>query len=375
MKTLKFLIEKEFKQILRSKMVMGLILLFPVMTMWIFPWAIDYEVKDIRVNVVDESQGTYSQRLIQKIDASKYFRINATLPDYTTAYRGIETADCDIILQIPPAFDRDLIKTRSSSVMLSANAVDGTRGMLANNYLMQVVNDFSSELRAGQVAALALFPQASLPVIHIQSRYKFNERLEYKYYMIPAFMVILLTLICGILPAINIVGEKEQGTIQQINVTPVQKFSFILAKLIPYWIIGIIVETIAIICTWSIYGMVPQGNILLVYLLSFVYIVSISGLGIVVSNYSETTQQASFLIMFFILIIYLLSGMFTPVSSMPYWAQIIAYCNPLTYFVQVLRLLYLNGSRFADIAQSTGIILIFGIILNLWAVISYKKRT
>lgn len=375
MKTLKYLIEKEFKQMFRNTLIPKMIVMYPVMVLLVFPWAISFEIKNIRVDVVDHSKSVYSQRLTDKVAASHYFILNDTPPDYRTALQNMERGETDLILEIPASFDRDMVKIRSSGVGVAVNSVNGTQGLLGSNYMMQIVNDFSANLRSELMHTIPR--QAStrpIPQIQVVPQYRFNPEMDYKNFMIPGFMALLLTLICGILPALNIVSEKETGTIHQINVTPVSKIGFIIAKLIPYWVVGMIIMLISITVAWLMYGLCPPTGILTVLFAGIVFIFSISGMGIIISNYSETMQQASFLVMFFILIIILLSGMFTPVSGMPVWAQLIASANPFTYLTSSLRMLYLNGSTLRDVSGNLLILGIFALILNGWAVLSYRKR-
>jgi len=373
MATLKFLIEKEFKQTLRNSIIPKLIVGYPIMVMLIFPWAINFEVKNIKVSVVDHNNSAYSHRLIQKVDASKYFIVNNITSNYNDAMVDIEKADADIILEIQPFFDENMVKNKTAEVMLSANSVNGTRGLLGNAYLSQIMNDYSSELRS-ELAHTGMPSRQRMSAINIIPQYKFNVNLDYKLFMIPALMVMMVTLICGILPALNIVSEKENGTIQQINVTPISKYHFILAKLIPYWIIGVIILSISFGVVGLVYGIWPAGGFLPLYVSSFVFIIGISGLGIIISNYSETLQQAMFLAFFFILIIILLSGLFTPIASMPKWAQIVARSNPLSYFMEIMRMVYLKGSSYSGIAKPLLSLLAFAGGFNTWAVLSYRKR-
>lgn len=191
--------------------------------------------------------------------------------------------------------------------------------------------------------------------------------------MIPALMVMLLTMLCGFLPALNIVGEKEAGTIEQINVTPVGKFTFILAKLIPYWLIGFVVLTLCFILAWALYGIFPAGHFLVIYFFAIIFVLAVSGLGLVISNHSATMQQAMFVMWFCMLILILMSGLFTPVRSMPEWAQWITMLNPLKYFMQVMRMVYLKGSGFIDLLPQLGALLAFALFFNIWAVKSYRK--
>ncbi|MDD4728073.1 MAG: ABC transporter permease [Dysgonamonadaceae bacterium] len=372
MGTLKFLIEKEFKQTLRNSIIPKLIIGYPIMVMLIFPWAINFEVKNIKVSVVDHNNSVYSQRLIQKVDASKYFIINNITSSYNEAMIDIEKNHADIILEIQPSFDKNIVKSKRADVMLSANSVNGTRGLLGNAYLSQILNDYSAELRS-ELAHTGVPSRQKMSFISTIPQYKFNKNLDYKVFMIPALMVMMVTLICGILPALNIVSEKENGTIQQINVTPVNKYQFILAKLIPYWIIGFIILSIAFVVVGLLYGIWPAGGFLPLYVSSLIFIIGISGFGLIISNYSATLQQAMFLAFFFILIIILLSGLFTPIASMPKWAQIVAHSNPLSYFMEIMRMIYLKGSSYSGIAAPLLSLLGFAVGFNMWAVLSYSK--
>lgn len=371
MKIIPFLIEKEFKQIRRNAIIPKMILAYPVMVLLIFPWAINFEVKNIKIDIVDNCKSVYSQRLTNKIDASKYFILNDVPSSYEKAMDDIETGKAHIILEIPASFDKDLAKEQTAEVRVAANAVNSTQGLLGNSYITTIIQDFSNEMRTELAPQMML---AKTPTIEIVPNYKFNPKLDYKLFMLPAFIALIVTLICGILPALNIVIEKETGTIQQINTTPVRKFDFILAKLIPFWIIGVVILSISCLVAWIVYGLLPLGSFVTIYFAAIIYIIGISGLGIIVSNYSETLQQAMFLIMFFILIVILMSGLFSPVSAMPQWAQAIAYGNPLTYFIKILRLVYLKGSSLAEITKPLLTLLLFAFVLNLWAVLSYRKR-
>jgi ABC-2 type transport system permease protein len=207
----------------------------------------------------------------------------------------------------------------------------------------------------------------------LNTQYKFNPHLDYKVFMIPALMVMLLTMIAGFLPALNIVGEKEAGTIEQMNVTPVKRLMFVLSKLIPYWVIGFFILSICMGVAALVYQLYPVGSLLTIYFFASIYILVVSGFGLVVSNYSNTMQQAMFVMFFFVMVFLLMSGLFTPVSSMPDWAQKITVFNPLKYLMQVMRLVYLKGSAFGEMIPQFLALCGFAVGLNAWAVMSYRK--
>ena len=180
-------------------------------------------------------------------------------------------------------------------------------------------------------------------------------------------------MLCGFLLALNIVSEKETGTIEQINVTPVTKFEFIISKMIPYWLIALFVLTECIILAWVAYGIYPAGNIALVYLLSMILALIFSGIGLIISNYSEAMQEAMFVMFFIVMFVMLLSGLFTPVSSMPDWARKMTILNPVAYFIDGMRTVFIRGGGLTSIARNVLVLLLFAAIINVWAVVSYKK--
>ena len=369
---LKFLLEKEFKQIRRNPFLPRLIFIFPAIIMLILPWAANQEIKNVKVSVVDHDHSTLSERLIQKIGSSSYFRVTDISETNNKAMSSIESGNADIILEIENHFEKNLITTGAGHVMISANSVNGTKGGLGSSYLRSMLSDYTAELKEEYST-----PHSGngMPGFKISTQYKFNPHLDYKVFMIPALMVMLLTLLTGFLPALNIVSEKEAGTIEQINVTPVKKIIFVFAKLLPYWIIGIIVILICIGLAALVYGLYPAGNLLTIFLFASIYILVVSGMGLVISNYSETMQQAMFVMFFFLLILILMSGLFTPIASMPGWAQVITWFNPLKYFMEVMRLVYLKGSVFREMIPQFFTLCGFAFTLNTWAIISYKKSS
>jgi len=367
---LRFLVEKEFKQTFRNNIIPKLLVGLPMMVIFIFPWAANQEITNIKAIVVDEDHSSYSNRLTEKIGASSYFNLAAVSNSYEEALVKVEREKADMILDIRPDFEKDLINQGTSEVMISANAVNIIKGGLGSTYMMGIVRDFAGEIRSEKIQSQG---KTVLPVINVVTQNRFNPFLDYKMMMIPALMVVLMTIVCGFLPALNIVSEKEIGTIEQINVTPVKKFMFILAKLIPYWTIGLAVFTFCLILAALLYGLVPAGNLLTVYLSVFLYILVLSGFGLIISNHSSTMQQALFVMFFFLIILILISGLFTPIASMPDWAQTFTLFNPLRYFIEIMRMVYLKGSNISQLANQLTALSVFAVILNAWAILSYRK--
>ena len=354
---IKYLIQKEFIQIRRNAFLPRLIILFPIVIMCVMPWVMSMEVKNIVVDVVDIDHTVESQRLVRQIAASNYFIFNGQKASYQEAMKDVEKGYADIILEI-----------RDGKYLIAANAVNGTKGSMGSAYLSQIVN---SQLSTPNSQRLRVGEQSSgiLSTLNL-----YNKHQNYKLYMIPALLAIVMMLMTGFLPTLNIVGEKESGTIEQINVTPVSKWAFILSKLIPYWLIALFVVTICLLLAWLIYDLTPAGPLWLVYVLAMLLALFFSSFGLIISNYSDTMQQAIFVMWFFIVCIMLLSGLFTPTRSMPDWAYLTTYINPMHYFIDAIRTVFVRGGGFREVAHQVLALLAIGLFMATWAVRSYKKN-
>jgi ABC-2 type transport system permease protein len=365
------LIEKEFKQFIRNEFMPRLVVILPCLVMLIMPWAADLEIKNVNVSIVDGDHSGYSAQLTGKIMASKYFTLKDVSSTYYQAIESVENGDTDLVLEIPYGFESRFVRENVSKLLISVNTVNGTKGLIGSSYLSMTVRDFAEKLLDEN--GILLSESMTVPVIEVATQTLFNPQMEYKIFMVPALMVMLLTLISGFFPAVNIVNEKERGTIEQINVSPVRKITFIISKLIPYWIIGFVVLTVCFTIAYFMYGLFPAGSFVTLYIISLIYVFAISGLGLVISNYSDTMQQSMFMMFFFIIVFVLMSGLFTPIRSMPQWAQNITIFNPLRYFIQAMRNVYMKGNDFSEISMHTIALSCFAIALNIWAIFSYKK--
>ena len=356
---IKYLIQKEFLQIRRNAFLPKLIIMFPIVIMCVMPWVMQMEVKNIVVDVVDIDHTVESQRLVQQIAASNYFIFGGQKATYAEAIKDIEKGRVDVILEI-----------RDGKYLIAANAVNGTKGAMGSAYLSQIVTS-RQQIVNSQLSILNLY----------------NKGQNYKLFMIPALFAIVMMLMTGFLPTLNIVGEKEflptlnivgekeAGTIEQINVTPVSKWAFILAKLIPYWLIALFVITVCLLLAWLVYGITPVGPVWLIYVLAMLLALFFSSFGLIVSNYSDTMQQAMFVMWFFVVSIMLLSGLFTPTRSMPQWAYLTTYINPMHYFIDAIRTVFIRGGGLHETAHQVLALAGIGTLMSCWAVQSYKKNS
>lgn len=368
MRTVKFLLEKEFRQIFRNRSIIALIAVMPLIQLLILPLAADYEVKNINLSVIDHDHSSYSRDLVSTITASGYFRLVSYDATFNQSMKLIEADKADLILEIPAHFEKNLVRDGREQLMIAVNAINGMKAGLGANYLGTIVRNYNDKLQSASVNA----EQASVIEVHYSNWY--NPMLNYRLFMVPGILAILVTMIGGFLSALNIVKEKETGTIEQINVTPIKKHHFILGKLIPFWILGNVVFTLGLLVAWLRYGIVPEGSLLLLYCFVAVYLLAVLGFGLLVSTFCETQQQAMFIMFFFIMIFILMGGLFTSIDSMPGWAKMVTGLNPLSYLIDVMRLVILKGSGWKDILPHLGVIAIFALVLNGCAIANYSKK-
>ncbi|MBQ2702591.1 MAG: ABC transporter permease [Alistipes sp.] len=364
MRTFIVLVQKEFLQIKRNSFLPKLIIAFPIMIMLLMPLIMTMDVKNVNVAVVDLDRSTTSRRIASHIEASEYLTLATA--EYPLAMEALEQGEVDVILQIPDHFERDMMGGTAEKISITANAVNATKGGMGMQYVVQTIARTLAELRGEKS------PVGVSELVTIENRY--NPTLNYRHYMIPGLMIILFILICGFLPALSIVGEKESGTIEQINVTPVSRLTFTLSKLLPYWLIGLFVLTVAMAVAWLVYGLIPVGSVGLIYLGAILFIFVISGFSLTIANFSDTMQQTMFVMFFFIMIFMLMSGLLTPVDSMPEWAQRFTLILPPRYFVEILRSVYLKGTTFVDMWYNFAALGCFALIFNVLATITYKKQ-
>ncbi|MBL7723840.1 MAG: ABC transporter permease [Chitinophagaceae bacterium] len=372
MRTLKYLLQKEFRQIFRDPSILRLIFIMPVIQLIILPFAADYEIKNIKLAVIDHDHSSYSRNLIAKIASSGYFILTNYTGSYSEAMGKLEHDKADLILEVPVSFEKELVKESESKLFLAVNAINGVKAGLGSAYLRSIIQDYNKEVRTEWIQFPRFDPETNIAVTYSNW---FNPSMNYKIFMVPGILVLLLTMVGANLTAINIVREKEIGTIEQINVTPVSKVHFILGKLIPFWILGLAVFTLGLGIARLFYGITPAGNMMTVYVFAAVYLLAVLGLGLLISTYADNQQQAMLISFFLMMIFILLGGLYTSIDSMPSWAKAITKANPVSYFIEVIRMVVLKGSGLADIKSQLLTISGFAIVLNGWAILNYHKRS
>lgn len=366
MRILKFLLKKEIKQFFRDPFLSRFIFIYPVVMMCVIPWMMTMEVKNIDLVIVDNDNSALSQRIVSKVSASDYFTLVGVSGSYESALKQLESGKADAVAEIPAHFQSLLAKGKESALNTVANGVNPTKGSLGLQYYMGMVGSAVGEFMTEE--------GLQIPLSDISVKYLYNPTLNYRYYMVPAIMIILLILVCGVFVALNLVNEKERGTIEQINVTPVSRLAFTLAKIIPYLIMGMVVLALSMIVAWLMYGLSPSGSIWAILLATFLFAVIMNGLGVTIANFCDNMLQAILMIYFVFIIFIMMTGLLTPVDSMPGWAYYFSFFLPPRYFIDIFRAVYLKGVGIPDLWSQFLALAGFAILFAVLATVTYKKR-
>lgn len=366
------LLRKEFKQIFRNRLMIPVIFVVPIVQMLLLTYAASLEMKNIDMVIVDPDLSAASRGLSSSFSASPFFTVKGNVDNYKEAESMLISDHTDVILRFSPSFEEELVNNEPASVQLIVNAINATQAGLSNAYCNQIIQDYNSRVRAEW---FGLDKGEGLISMDYSLAYWYNDMLDYKIYMFSGILVILVTLIGMLLTAINLVTEKELGTAEQMNVTPMLKYQFILAKLLPFLLIALFELAFGLTVGRLLFDLPIRGSLLLLFGVATVYLVVALGMGLFLSTVSNTQQQMMFIAFFFMITFILMSGVFTPTESMPSWAQKANLINPMAYFMKTMRMVLLKGSGFADISREFYSLLIMGVTILTLAITNYRKTT
>lgn len=372
MRTILTLIQKEFIQIFRNKTMLPIIFIVPIVQLLVLVYAANLEMKQINLYFIDNDNSSVSTELIGKFKGSPFFSVNRS-ESLTNAESKLKEGKADAVLIIPIHFEKRLQKENKSEIQLLFNAINGTAASISNVYCKMIIMKFNQEII---INSGNLYPDlAQHETINIENSFWYNPKLDYKIYMSSGILVILVTVISMFLSGINLVREKEIGTIEQINVTPIKKYQFIIGKLIPFLIIALFELAFGLLIAKLLFNLPILGSLWLLFGVASVFLITTLGIGLFMSTVAQTQQQVMFLSFFFMLVFILMSGIFTPVESMPVWAQKVNYINPIAWFMRVIRMILLKGSGFSNIKTEFSVLLAYGITIISLAVWRYRKTS
>lgn len=370
MRTILYILQKEFRQVFRDKAMLPIIFIIPMIQLLILSFTATFEIKNTNISIIDHDKSVESRNLIRKFDGSPFFTLN----DYYSSYnQGVEALKNGLIHQliiIEPEFSKNLEREGNANVMIITDAINGSAASIMNAYAFNILLDYNKEIVIEHYPKLQL-----IDPIRISISNWYNPQLNYITYMVPGILVLLVTIIGMFLSGMNIVKEKELGTIEQINVTPIQKYQFIVGKLLPFWLIALFEFGFGLLIARMIFGVPMLGNLGLQFGSAAIYLLVVLGMGLFISTFADTMQQAMFLSWFFMVIFILMSGLFTPIESMPDWAQTLNKINPIAYFIQINRMIMLKGSGFSDFSRLFYSMLAYAVGMISLSVWRYRKVT
>ena len=373
MRTVLYLIQKEALQVLRDRVMLFQIIMIPIVQLLLVTSAATFEVQQAEVHLVDADHTPASRRVADAVRASEHFTINEQSASAEAANRSLRARRADLVLHVPPQFEHDLVTGQTPDVRLVVSGEKASAGVV-QSYAQQILQDVAAEY-GGELRMQAASAGANPAHLDVRSRLRYNAALEYDDYMAIGILTLLVTLIGTLLTAQNIAREQEIGTIEQLNVTPITKGQFVAGKLLPFWGLGLAEFGVGLTVAWLAFDIPLRGSLPLVFGVAGVYLTVALGIGLWISTVVNTQQQAMF-VTFFVMVLYLfMSGLFTPVASMPTWAEWVAELSPLKHFIEILRTVLMKGAGPLDIWQPTAILAGYGALILSVAVRQYSKTS
>lgn len=370
MRTILYLLQKEFIQVSRNRTMLPIIFIMPLVQMLVLVYAATIELKKVDITVVDMDLSETSTRLTSKFEASTFFHLTRAQLSPAETDQLLLKGKANLVVTFPHGFEQDLKRNDQASLQVMVDAINGSAAELSNAYLQTVIADYNQKIRAEMMGVPKFTPPEQVNVI---PAYWYNPELNFKFYMAPGVLVILVTIIGLFLSSLNLVREKEMGTIEQLNVTPIKKYQFIIGKMMPFLIIALLDLTFGLLVAKIVFGLPFRGNILTLYIFTSLYLFLIMSIGLFVSAISETQQQVLFVSFFFLIVFIIMSGLFTPVESMPLWAQKMDLINPIYYLIRIIRNVVLKGSGLFDMTRELLRLTVYGLIMFSLAVWRYRK--
>ena len=383
MRRILFLAHAEMLHVVRDRATLAQVLIVPIVQLLVLANAATFLIRNTPTYVVDLDRTSTSRGIVTRLAASGHFRILGASASTDLANEALLAGTATMVVTVPHDFEASLVRTGRAPVELSVNAEKGSAASIVQAYASRILADYSAELtdrfRPGPRVARAGFeepaPVRGAPRIDVRVRGWYNPTLNYQHYMVPGILVALVTLIGTLLTAQNIAREKEMGTIEQLNVTPITKGQFIAAKLLPFWTLALVELAIGLLVGVLVFDVPIRGSLLLLFGVASVYLAAALGIGLWISTLVETQQQAMF-VTFFIMNVYLLmSGLFTPIDSMAPWVQAISEANPVRHFVTISRAVLVKGAGLPEISGPLALLVASAVFVLVFAVRQYSKRT
>jgi ABC-2 type transport system permease protein len=364
------LMKKELLELRRDPRLFGVVIIAPIMQLAVLGYAATTDVKDIPIAIVDADRSSASRDLVHRFETSANFKIVAMPGSTSEIDPYLDRGEAWMALSIPPDYGQRVASGRPTSIQIVADGTDSNSTGVAMGYAQTLIGGYIQDLTADAAPGM---PVGGL--VRPEVRVWFNARLESRDFMIPGIVALLLLVITTNLSAMAIVREKEIGTLEQLNVTPLARWELITGKLLPYALIGIIDVVLVLVVAIYWFEVPMRGSIALLFGMCMIYLLSTLGLGLFVSTISKTQQQAMMTAIFFFLTpMMYLSGFIFPIENMPAWIQQITYLIPLRYFLVIVRGIFQKGIGLEILWPQALALFAWGAVVLTLATLRSSKR-
>jgi ABC-2 type transport system permease protein len=365
-----FLIRKEFLQLKRDRKMLPIVIIVPVLQLVVLGYAANMDVRHVPTAVLDRDNSRYSRDLAQSFFATEYFDQKGYLENEAAAEKALVEGSAAAVLVIPEGFSADILRGDTAQLQLLVDGTNSTEGTAILNYANVIVQEFQIEL-------LGAFDDAEFSSVPIEAipRVWYNPELESKNFMVPGILALLLMVVTMLLSSLAIVKEKELGTLEQINVTPIKPRQLIIGKLVPFVIIGFIDVLLVLAVSYFLFQVPFRGSFFFLFLMSIMFLATTLGLGLFISTVSQNQQQAMITSVFFVMLpMVFLSGFAFSIESMPRPIQFVTYLMPLRYYIVIIRGIFLKGTGITELWDQALILTLFGIGILTLAAARFRKR-
>jgi len=376
-RTIRFIIRKEFQQLRRDRRLLPMIFLSPVLQIALLGYASNMDVKDIPLAVCDQDKSVESRQLVSSFLESGSYVARAYLPDAASAEKDIEEGKSSLALIIPPGYGKSLTGEKTAPLQLLADGSDSQSAAIGLTYATLIVSRAQVARSEAKLSSLDPGVQRRILAVQVEPavRILYNPTLASRNFMVPAVLALILMVITTVLTSQAIVKEKEVGTLEQLIVTPITPGQLIIGKLAPFALISLVIITIVLVASLLLFGLAVRGSLFVLYALSLLFMLSSLGMGLFVSTVAKSQQQATTISMFFVMMPMLtLSGFVFPIESMPPVIQAVTYIFSLRYYFVIIRGLFLKGVSLPELWRETAALAVIGVVVIAASVLRFRKR-
>lgn len=374
----------EVLHVRRDRAMLVQVTLVPLIQLMILANAATFQIKRTPAYVLDFDRTSTSRGLVTRLASSGLIDVVGQSASPDASNEAMLSGSATLVLAIPDEFEASLVRTGTATVGLDLNAEKGSAAGIVQSYVLRTLDAYSRELgveirptRRSVAARSAQYPspRPGAGLIDVRARGWYNPSLDYSDYMVPGILVALVTMVGTLLTAQNIAREKEVGTLEQLNVTPISRVEFVTAKLLPFLVLGLLDLALGLAFGRLVFGIPVRGSLFLLFGSAVIYLIVALAIGLLISTMVETQQQAMFISFFMIMIYLLMSGLLTPIDSMPHWMQILSEFNPVRHFVAISRAVLVKGAGLAQIKFPLSVLAAYAAVAMTVAVRQYRKRS